>query len=284
MTPAAHASKLLVHISDPHFGTEDRDIAAELLREIRTLDPACVALSGDVTQRARRRQFKAARDWLAHLDVPYVVVPGNHDIPFYDVVRRFLAPRDRYEQTITCEQTPCFFDDSLAVCGTDTTKSWTTKHGKVRFDQITRIVDQFRHHDDRWRVLVAHHPFVVPPESDEPVVDGADEALRLLEAAGVDLILTGHLHIPHSEGAAGRNQRHTLVNVHAGTCMSTRTRDEPNGYNVLAFAGDEVTIIHREWNGLRFVDGDSKSYRRGRGGERIVKVDETPPNPEIYLR
>jgi 3',5'-cyclic AMP phosphodiesterase CpdA len=277
-------AKRLVHISDPHFGTEDPQIAAELLREIRTLAPACVALSGDVTQRARRHQFKAARDWLAHLDVPYVVVPGNHDIPFYDVVRRFLAPRDRYDDFITREDTPCYFDESIAVCGIDTARSWTTKHGKVRPRQIARVVDQFRHVGHLWRILVAHHPFVVPPSSDEPVVDGAADALPQLEAAGVDLILTGHLHIPHSEGAAGRNRQHTLISVHAGTCMSTRTRDEPNGYNVLAFDGDDVTIIHREWNGLRFIDGDRKSYRRARGADRIVKVAETPPNPDLYAR
>ncbi len=275
--------KLLVHISDPHFGTEDPVVAGELLREIRTYEPAVVALSGDLTQRARRSQFKAARDWLAQLHLPYVVVPGNHDIPLYDVVRRFFSPRDRYCELITRDRTPCFIDESLAVCGTDTTKTWTTKHGKVRFDQIGHIVERFRHHPDHWRVLIAHHPFVVPPRSGEPTVDGAAQALFQLEGAGVDLILTGHLHVSHSEGTAGRNDKHTLINVHAGTCMSTRTREEPNGYNLLAFDGDEVTITHRVWNGVRFNDGESKCYRRVRGSQRIVKVAETPPSRALYV-
>lgn len=269
--------KLVTHISDPHFGTEDPAIAAELLRELRTLDPAVVMISGDITQRGRRSQFRAARSWLEHLGVPYVVVPGNHDIPLYDVVTRFLRPRDRFQHYITRDLEPCFFDESIAACGIDTTKSLTTKHGHVPRESLQRIVHKLRVHDHHWKILVAHHPFVVPPASDEPRVDGAEEAMTTLEDARIDLILTGHLHIPHSDGAAGRNERHTVINVHAGTCMSTRTRGEVNGYNQLAFEGDEVTITHRVWNGVRFVDGAQKSYRRGRvGGDRLVKVREVP--------
>lgn len=277
--------KLIAHISDPHFGSEDPAIAAELLRELRTLDPAVVAISGDLTQRGRRAQFRDAKNWLEHLGVPYVVVPGNHDIPLYDVFTRFIRPRDRYLDIVTRDLEPCFFDDSLAVCGIDTTLSLTTKHGAVPHDALERIVQKLRMHERHWRVLVAHHPFVVPPRSTERTARGADAALTRLEEAGIDLILTGHLHIPHSEGVSGRNERHTVINVHAGTCMSTRTRGEPNGYNLLHFEGDEVTIVHREWNGLRFLDGDSKSYRRGRvGGDRIVKVDEVPPTPQVIAR
>jgi 3',5'-cyclic AMP phosphodiesterase CpdA len=270
--------KLVTHLSDPHFGSEDPAIATELLREIKTLDPAVVAISGDLTQRGRRSQFRAAKSWLEHLGIPYVVVPGNHDIPLYDVMTRFLRPRDRYQDLITRDLEPCFFDESLAVCGIDTTKSLTTKHGHVPRGPLERVIGKLRVHDRHWKVLVAHHPFVVPPDSDEPRVHGADDAMTKLEEANVDLILTGHLHIPHTDGATGRNERHTVINVHAGTCMSTRTRGEPNGYNQLAFEDDEVTITHRVWNGLRFVDGERKSYRRGRvGGDRLVKVAEVPP-------
>jgi 3',5'-cyclic AMP phosphodiesterase CpdA len=260
--------KLVAHISDPHFGTEDPEIAGELLRELRTLDPAVVAISGDLTQRARRSQFRTARDWLAHLGVPYVVVPGNHDIPLYDVFRRFAQPRDRFHDYISREPTPCFFDDTLAVCGIDTTKALTTKHGVARREQIDYVVRRFLAYEHSWRIVVAHHPFVVPPGAAKPVVSGASEAIERFERARVDLILTGHLHAPHSDSAADRNERHSLIHVHAGTCMSTRTRGEPNGYNQLAFDGDTVTITHRYWTGTRFVDGPSKSYQRITGGDR----------------
>ena len=274
--------KLVAHISDPHFGSEDPAIAAELLRELRTLDPAVVAISGDLTQRGRRVQFRAAKSWLEHLGMPYVVVPGNHDIPMFDLFTRVVRPRDRYLDTITRDLEPSFFDDSIAVCGIDTTKVLTTKHGRVPHASFDRVLTKLEMHDRHWRILVAHHPFVVPPGSGEPTVRGAEDALAELEDAGVDIILTGHLHLPHSEGSAGRNPRHTVINVHAGTCMSTRTRGEPNGYNQLRFTDGAVTIVHREWNGLRFVDGAEKTYRRGwAGGDRIVKVAELPPSPRV---
>jgi 3',5'-cyclic AMP phosphodiesterase CpdA len=204
-------------------------------------------------------------------------VPGNHDIPLFDLFTRFLKPRERYMTYITDDMTPCYVDDTLAIAGVDTTKRFTTKHGEVSRDKIEAAIAELTHFRRRWKLLVAHHPFIVPPDSEERVVDGADEVLPLLEAAGVDLILTGHLHIPHS---AGRNEEHTIVHVQAGTCISSRTRGQPNGYNQLRFEADEVTIVHREWAGSGFVDGESKRYGRGMR-DRIVKLAEhVAPAPE----
>lgn len=273
---------LVMHISDPHFGSQDPVIAEELLAELDGLAPALIVISGDLTQRARRAQFEQARAWLDRLRRPYLVVPGNSDIARLDVIRRFARPRERYCEYITQDLTPCFIDDEVAVCGVDTTHSFTTKHGRITQAQVEHAAAQLAPHTHHWRVLVAHHPFVVPEGSGEPTVDGAGEALALLEAAGVDLIVTGHLHIPHSESAAGRNDRHTVINVHAGTCMSTRLRHgEPNGYNQLRFDGDRVAIVHRVWDGTRFINAGTKYYRRGGGIERITKIVEVLPPPEL---
>jgi hypothetical protein len=104
----------------------------------------------------------------------------------------------------------------------------------------------------------------------------------LLEEAGVDLILTGHLHLPYS--SAGRNEQHTIIHVQAGTCISTRTRGEPNGYNQLRFDGDEVTIVHREWDGAGFIDREMKRYGRG-GRDRLVKIVEVAPRlDDVHAR
>ena len=270
--------KLVAHISDPHFGTEDPRIADALREELGALEPACVVVSGDLTQRARRSQFKQARQWLDSLGEPYVVVPGNHDIPLYDLFTRFIRPRERYQRYVTSDLAPWFIDDTLAIAGVDTTKSFTTKHGKITREKIEGVVAELEHFHDRWKILVAHHPFIVPPESEERPVEGADEVLPLLEEAEVDLILTGHLHLPH---AAGRNEEHTIVHVQAGTCISTRTRGEPNGYNQLRFEGDELSIIHRQWDGTSFVDGEIKRYARGTADDRRVKVAEIGPPTEL---
>ena len=271
--------KLVAHMSDPHFGTQDKRICQALVQELGELEPACVVVSGDLTQRGRRRQFRQAHRWLESLGLPYLTVPGNHDIPLYDLFTRFLRPRKRYLTYITDDLTPCFVDDSLVIAGVDTTKSFTTKHGAITREKIEAVLAEVARFKDRWRVLVAHHPFIVPPESHEPAVEGADEVLPLLEAADVDLILTGHLHIPH---CAGRNEQHSIVHVQAGTCISTRTRGEPNGYNQLRFEGDEVTIIHRQWDGIRFVDGEMKRYGRGGGADRMIKIAEVAPAPDVH--
>lgn len=272
--------KLVAHISDPHFGTQSREVCHALTAELGELEPACVVVSGDLTQRGRRAQFRQARRWLESLGLPYLTVPGNHDIPLYDLFTRFLRPRKRYLRYITDDLTPCYVDDTIAIAGVDTTRSFTTKHGRITREKIEDVIAELSRFHDRWKLLVAHHPFIVPPESDEAPVEGADDVLPLLEEAQIDLILTGHLHLPHS---AGRNERHSIVHVQAGTCISMRTRGEPNGYNQLRFDDDELAIVHRVWDGARFVDGEIKWYGRGRGDERMVKLAEIDAPTELHV-
>jgi 3',5'-cyclic AMP phosphodiesterase CpdA len=268
--------KLVIHISDPHFGQADPVVAEALLDEINALRPALVAISGDLTQRARSAQFQAAREWLDRLFPPYLVVPGNHDVPLFDVFRRFAAPRERYMHYISSDLAPSFVDDDLAVVGIDTTKSFTIKHGRMTREQAERVAALVAAHDTHWRILVAHHPF--------EHATGSGETIPILEAAGVDLVLTGHLHktrLGHDE-PAHRTPDHAMIAVHAGTCMSTRLRGEPNGYNQLHLEGDRVRIVHRQWRDMKFVDGIEKMYRRTeRGGERMIK--EPVPSNVIYF-
>src|SRR5215471_9311717 len=96
----------LAHLSDLHFGTEDDAMVKRLLAELAALQPRLIVVSGDLTQRARRRQFAAARAFLDRLGAPHLVLPGNHDIPLYDVGRRIASPMGRYRQMITRELDP----------------------------------------------------------------------------------------------------------------------------------------------------------------------------------
>src|SRR4051794_36769089 len=99
---------VIAHISDLHFGTEEPDVAAGVPADLATFQPALVVNSGDLTQRARVSQFKAARAYLDRIPFPQLTVPGNHDIPFYDVVRRFVAPLARYKKYMTPDLAPRF--------------------------------------------------------------------------------------------------------------------------------------------------------------------------------
>jgi 3',5'-cyclic AMP phosphodiesterase CpdA len=276
--------KIIAHISDPHFGRDIPEVAAGLLAELNGLTaprPSLIAISGDLTQRARRSQFREARAFLDQLIAPYLVVPGNHDIPMYDVVHRFLSPMSRYERFISKDMTPFYEDDEMVVCGMNTAHGHTIKDGIVRADQLATVCKRFALHPKRWKLLVAHHPFVVPRQiAHEFLVDGADEAVPKLVAVKVDIILTGHLHVSyaHAPDAAGyRSEDHSILGVNAGTCVSNRHRGEPNSYNRLEINGDMITIVNRQWNGTQFVDGPEKAYRHGRGAERLIKVAETEP-------
>ncbi|MBA3452513.1 MAG: metallophosphoesterase [Deltaproteobacteria bacterium] len=273
--------KIIAHISDPHFGRDIPSVCKGLLDELNGVTapkPSLVAISGDLTQRARASQFREARAFLDQLTAPYLVVPGNHDIPLYDVFRRFGDPMGRYEHYISKNMTPFYEDDEMVVCGMNTAHGHTIKDGIVRPDQLATVCEQFALHPKRWKLLVAHHPFVIPRQVDDSyLVDGAAGALPSLVAVRVDMILTGHLHVSyaHAPDAAGyRNDDHSVLGVNAGTCMSDRHRGEPNSYNRLEINGDMVTIINRQWNGTEFIDGPEKAYRHGRGAERLIKVAE----------
>lgn len=264
--------KVVAHISDAHFGAHDSVVAAELLEELNSGAYDVVVVSGDLTQRGRVQQFQAASMWLDRIAVPILVVPGNHDVPLYDIYTRFLHPRDRYLTHICSELEPTYFDDELAICGLDSTKTFTTKHGRVTAEQAVRISKKLRSLGGRWKVVVAHHPFIVPEHHEDERIDGADIALPIFETAGVDMILTGHL---HTQSVAGRNEHHSIVAVQAGTCMSDRLRGEAQSYNRLKFDGDCVEIVQRLWDGGRFNDAASKKYERTRDpAEHMVKLDE----------
>lgn len=265
--------KVIAHISDPHFGTEDPAVLAGLLADLRDPIPTLVVLSGDLTQRARSEQFHASRKFLDGLPCPSLVVPGNHDVPLYNVFRRFLDPLGKYRAQVTNDLAPTFVDDTLAVAGIATAHGLTGKGGKVTLEQVAATTTTLAQATTHWKIVVAHHPFVGPEKAQADIAEGADLALDAFRAAGVNVILTGHLHIAFSEDAAMRDEEHRIVSIHAGTCISTRTRGEPNNYNRLVLDGDELTVLVRAWNGTKFVDAASKSYRRG--AREIIKTGES---------
>jgi predicted phosphodiesterase len=262
--------KLVVHLSDPHFGTENPAIVKALAAELdgTTGDvPSLIVISGDLTQRAKEEQYKAARAWLDGLPAPYVVVSGNHDVPLYDLWDRFVHPLERYRKHISADPMPTYVDDELAVVGIHTAHGFTFKDGRITMPQALAAASFLAAQGDRFKILVAHHPFVLPagrPARDR--VDGADEALPILQDAGVTMICTGHLHVTHSTDIGGfRDETREIVAVHAGTCLSTRLRGEANSYNRLVLDGDELTIRQRTWAHHGFIDGAHKTYRRTDG-------------------
>src|SRR4029077_8283305 len=109
--------RTIVHLSDVHFGRVNATIVDPLEAAIRAIAPDLVTVSGDFTQRARRSQFRAARAFLDRLPTPQLVVPGNHDVPLFNLPARFLDPFGGYRRYISPDLEPAYQDDELIVVG-----------------------------------------------------------------------------------------------------------------------------------------------------------------------
>lgn len=258
--------RLLAHISDLHFGTENPAVAAALIADLRAVDPSLLIVSGDLTQRARQSQFLDARHYLAHLPSPQLVVPGNHDVPLYDVFRRFFAPLKRYCRFITSDLSPFYRDQDLAVLGINTARSLTWKNGRISFEQLERIRSVFQPiHPPGFKVLVTHHPFIPPRRMGEPgvqLVGRAAHALEVIDQCKVDLLLAGHLH--HGYTGDVRTfypaRKRSIIAVQAGTAISKRLRGDPNAYNVIALEPERIQIMVRTWQSKGFAESLRLDY------------------------
>jgi 3',5'-cyclic AMP phosphodiesterase CpdA len=257
---------IIAHISDLHFGTQDPAVAAGLLEDLQQLQPTLVVNSGDLTQRARASQFIAARAFLDRIPFPQLTVPGNHDIPFYDVFTRFFSPLARYRRYITCDLAPRFDHEQFMVLGVNTARSATWKNGRISIEQIEQIQNTFcPMPHDRLKILVTHHPFVPPPDDASPALVGrGKQAIDVLDDCGTDLLLAGHLHRHYNADAKTHHVgiKRTILVAQAGTAISRRRRNEPNAYNVITLAAPHVELQVRAWTGCRFQQVASTHYTK----------------------
>lgn len=260
----------IAHISDLHFGTVDDAIAERLIVDIEGVAPHLILVSGDLTQRARASQFIAARAFLDRLTAPKVIVPGNHDIPLYNVAARFGWPLAGYTKLITDDLTPTFDDGELAVAGVNTARSNTWKEGRVSLQQADALRAYFQiRPPEAFRILVAHHPFIPSPnEPGHALVGGAEPVLQMLEGCGCALIATGHLHYAHVGDARTHHVelRRAILVAQAGTAISRRRRGEPNAYNLLTVDGPNLTLEVRAYLDGEFRTKTAGAYERSDRG------------------
>jgi 3',5'-cyclic AMP phosphodiesterase CpdA len=258
--------KTIAHISDLHFGREDPVVAGTLLRDLQAAPPALLAVSGDLTQRARRGQFVAARAFLAGIPAPRLVVPGNHDIPLFDLVSRALRPLAAYREHLGEETDPFYADEEIAVMGMNTARSASYKNGRVGQRQIAAMRERFcAIPESVFKILVTHHPFVPVPGDPEPSTVGRGLlALQAAEACGVDLLLAGHLHHGFTVDVRSHHVlvRRSMLVAQAGTAISRRTRREPNTYNWITVDAPRLVIETRAWDGERFRGADIVRYQK----------------------
>ncbi len=243
--------RTIVHLSDLHFGHIDLTIVAPLIETITRIKPDLVAVSGDLTQRARAHQFKEARAFLDKLPKPQIVVPGNHDVPLHNVFARFVQPLTKYRRYITSDLRPFYHDDEIAVLGVNTARSLTIKGGRINEEQVAWMIERLCACDPAViKIVVTHHPFDLPEGGNErQLVGRARMAMEALASCGADLFLAGHLHLSHTSHSATRYKikGHSALVVQAGTATSTRGRGEANSFNVIRVDRPHTTVERLEW-------------------------------------
>ncbi|MDQ2701631.1 MAG: metallophosphoesterase [Pseudomonadota bacterium] len=244
--------RTLVHLSDLHFGAIDEALLAPLAQAVADARPDLVVVSGDLTQRARTRQFRAAAAWLRTLPGPQLVVPGNHDVPLYDVLRRFMAPLVRFRRHIEDQAFPYYEDGEIAAIGINTARSLTFKGGRINREQVTEVARRFGGLPESvTRIVVSHHPFDLPEGAEaSDLVGRAGMAMEAFSGCGADLFLSGHLHRTHAGNTARRYaiDGFAALVVQAGTAASTRGRGEANAFNLLHIGATDMALETLAWN------------------------------------
>jgi 3',5'-cyclic AMP phosphodiesterase CpdA len=267
----------IAHLSDIHFGAHDPRIVAATEAWLQARQPDLVIISGDFTQRARIGQFREASAYVNRLRAAghnLLVVPGNHDVPLYDVVRRFAAPLRRYKRFISNDLCPWFENDEISVLGINTARSLTIKDGRINHEQIALMKQRFAAVGaSKTRILVTHHPLFSMPigaggELSE-AVGRHEEAVEGACEAGVHLALAGHFHRTYAEAARKMAERAgSAIIIQAGTATSTRLRNaEPQSFNWLEVRrNDHFSLQVIAWNGTSFSEGDKVAFAYD-GGE-----------------
>jgi 3',5'-cyclic AMP phosphodiesterase CpdA len=243
--------RTILHISDLHFGRVDVPLLRPLTAIAHGLEPHLVVVSGDLTQRARTAELKAARAFLDTLPGPRIVVPGNHDVPLHNVFARFFQGLGKYRRYITDDLEPFYSDDEIAVLGINTARSLTIKGGRISAEQIETLRRRMCALPPQVvKIVVTHHPFDLPETAAHGIVGRADLAMQAMADCDVDAVLSGHLHLSHTTHSAHRFRYdgHSALIVQAGTATSTRGRGEVNSFNVLRVEPGRISVELVAWH------------------------------------
>jgi len=262
----------LLHISDVHFGPPHRpELAEKVLAFAEEHKPDAVVLSGDLTQRAKPKQFQEARRFVDRLPAPTLVVPGNHDVPLYRLWERTLSPFRAYQKYFAHEMEPVWQDEELLLVGINTAHGWTLKEGRVvlsRLRQVTEIIQSAPAH--LFKVVVAHHHLTPPPRfGTQTVARNAYQAIAAFSEAGVDVVLSGHQHqtyVTTSEEFYPSGRAPVLI-LHAGTTTSSRGRGselDKNTFNWISVDEKSLRFSHYHWEASlhEFVEISRHAYPR----------------------
>ncbi len=243
----------IIQLSDLHFGTERQHVVTALVEQIHQLQPDLLLLSGDITQRARRAQFQACERFLARLpSVPVLAVPGNHDLPLFNLCQRFVAPYAHFRRSFGHVLAPCYQSGEILVVGVNTTRPGKHIDGSFSAEKIARVAQRLEASAARIKIVMGHHPVDAVLGIDEKnIAAGAEAAVRAWSRAGMQLYLAGHIHYPF---CARLDRRYPGVpancwTLQAGTAVSSRVRDhKSNSFNLIEWRPEQQALQLERWD------------------------------------
>jgi len=261
----------LLQISDLHFGPPYIvKIGEAALRVSLKLRPDAVIVSGDLTQRAKREQFEAAKEFLSRLpDVPQLVIPGNHDVPLYRIYERIVNPHQLYREIISQDLNPVLKIKGAVIAGIDSTAPHSAiSNGRIFKSQLDSCEQIFSDATGREiRIVVAHHHFAPAPDYlRDSIMPKAKRAMERFSDMKVEMILGGHLHRAYIGNSLdfypGKHRDRGIIIAQCGTTTSRRGRGrerEKNSLNLIEIRNSTITVTHY----LYFHESDSfESFSR----------------------
>lgn len=238
----------IAHLSDPHFGTILPGVEEGLLATLSALKPHLILITGDITQRARRSQFQAAKEFTHRLQpTPFIAVPGNHDIPLFNVWGRVFHPYRKFKRLFKDQLERDFIHGDVLVTGLNSTSRWRHIQGRLRLSRLTqrlRVIEKSR---VKVHIAALHHPLDCAKVQDEKnLLRGAAQTMDIFAQNGIDLVVSGHIHDPYvslSKVRYPQTPRSMVLSV-AGTCTSWRTRvNAPNSFHLVEINTDSVPAL-----------------------------------------
>lgn len=292
----------VAHLSDLHFGKHDHSVVEALVPELRAQAPDLVVISGDFVQTGSEEEFRIARSFIDSIDQPVFAVPGNHDMPQFNLLTRLFNPYDRYRRYINADMEPFLELDGVAFLGLKTPRRFTPDfnwaNGYLGRRQIERLEARFAvAAPTSMRVVVAHHPLLYPEATGAIVqhrVRHADRALRAFASLGVRLVLSGHFHLSYVRihEQPGSEKRGTpqglreaaaapILVAQTSSTTSTRLRGDPNAYNLIRLDDDTVEIDVRQWRDGGWMTRERNQEKAAQPGEVKVAAASLPLDPAL---
>lgn len=247
-----------MHLSDLHFGTEIPQIVDAVIDEYNKITPDIIIVSGDLTQRATKAQYKRVTQFLNQFKTKIICVPGNHDISLYNVVERFLFPFRKFRKHIVRNYATQYITDNLAILGINSVTPYKPMGGYLTEEQLSMVHEFFLSQpNSSTKIVVMHHNLVSSER--HHVINNADKILKLFAESKINLVLSGHIHTPIIEPLKTDYLQQPLYIITAGTAISNRTI-EPNSYNLIDLQPNKFNFIVRDYIDSKFITTHDTSF------------------------